>query len=86
MSPDVGGMNILENSGERTTGAMGAGAALPRQGRDISSLLQLAVTVITHFGHAIFHVFQRVSVSTAAPANNPATAMTVVSAESEAEI
>lgn len=29
MSPDVGRMNILENSRERTAGAMRAGAALP---------------------------------------------------------
>lgn len=80
----------------------------------LTSLLQLAVTAITHFGHAVFHVLQRISVSAAAPANNlqqhkraaptvgsipwdkaalleewdthPATAMTVMSAKSEAEI
>lgn len=36
----------------------------------LTSLLQLAVTAITHFGHAVFHVLQRISVSAAAPANN----------------
>ncbi len=35
-----------------------------------TSLLQLVVTVITHFGHAVFHVFQRISVPGAAPTNN----------------
>lgn len=35
-----------------------------------TSFLELVVTVITHFSHAIFHVFQRVSVPWAAPTNN----------------
>lgn len=36
----------------------------------LTSLLQLDVTVIAHFGHAVFHVFQRISVPGAAPTNN----------------
>lgn len=36
----------------------------------LTSLPQLVVTVIAHFGHAIFHVFQRISVPGAAPTNN----------------
>lgn len=36
MSPDVGRMNILENSRERTTGAVWTRAALTRQGMYIS--------------------------------------------------
>lgn len=36
----------------------------------LTSLRQLAVTMIAHFGHAVFHVFQRISVPGATPANN----------------
>lgn len=36
----------------------------------LTSLPQLVVTVIAHFGHAVFHVFQRIPVPGAAPTNN----------------
>lgn len=36
MSPDVGGMNILENRGERATGAVWTGAVLTWQGGRVS--------------------------------------------------
>lgn len=41
-----------------------------KAGVPLTSLCQLVITVITHFGHAVFHVFQRISVSGAAPTNN----------------
>lgn len=36
----------------------------------LTSLRKLVVTVITHFGHAVFHVFQRISVPGAASTDN----------------
>lgn len=97
MSPDVGRVDVLENSRERSAGAERLRAALVWQRWNIccvltgdreavmantagflqmrwqtklTSLLQLQVAAIAHFAHAVLHVFQRVSVPGAAPANN----------------
>lgn len=35
-----------------------------------TSFWQLVITVIAHFGHAVFHIFQWISVPGAAPTNN----------------
>lgn len=43
---------------------------IPKMSSFPTSLLQLVVTMITHFGHAVFHVFQWVSVPGAAPTHN----------------
>lgn len=41
-----------------------------RQEAQCTSLLELAVTVVTHFGHVVLQVLQRVSVPGAAPTHN----------------
>lgn len=76
--PQAGWMNVLKYSRKRTAGA------LYYCGNII--LAQFSVTMITHFGTSVLHVFEGKFVPATISANNLATGMAVMPSVREAEM
>lgn len=71
-------MNVLEDRRERSTGALCYCGNI--------MLTQLGVTMVTHFGTSVLHVFEGEFVLTTISAENLAAGMAVMSSVCEAEM